>query len=58
MEKIKSNVPKETGDAIRSYELAGVKVDEDSKRIYPYSELASKSSVLPEPIIREYWDWR
>ena len=42
MEKIKSNVPKETGDAIRSYELAGVKVDEDSKRIYPYSELASK----------------
>ncbi len=42
MEKIKSNVLKETGDAIRSYELAGVKVDEDSKRIYPYSELASK----------------
>ena len=28
-EKIKSNVPKETGDKIRNYNLDGVKVDED-----------------------------
>ncbi len=42
MEKIRSNVEKETGDAIRAYGLAGVKVDEDYKRYYPWSELASK----------------
>ena len=41
-EKIKSNVPKETGDLIRSYDLAGVKVDEDYKRYYPFESLASK----------------
>lgn len=42
MERIKSNVEKETGDRIRSYELAGVKVDEDYKRYYPFGSLASK----------------
>ena len=42
IEKIKSNVDKETGDRIRNYDLAGVKVDEDYKRYYPYGELASK----------------
>ncbi len=42
IEKIKSNVPKETGDAIRAYRLEGVKVDEDYKRYYPYGTLASK----------------
>lgn len=42
MEKIKTNVEKETGDRIRNYDLAGVKVDEDYKRYYPYDELASK----------------
>ncbi len=42
MEYIKTNVDKETGDAIRQYNLAGVKVDEDYKRVYPYNELASK----------------
>lgn len=42
MEKIKTNVEKETGDRIRNYDLAGVKVDEDYKRYYPYNELASK----------------
>ena len=41
-ERIKSNVDKETGDKIRNLDLAGVKVDEDYKRYYPYSELASK----------------
>ena len=41
-ERIKSNVDKETGDRIRNYDLAGVKVDEDYKRYYPYGELASK----------------
>ena len=35
IEKIKSNVSKEVGDAIRDYELAGVKVDDDYKRFYP-----------------------
>lgn len=42
IEKIKSNVDKNIGDAIRAYELAGVKVDEDYKRYYPYGSLASK----------------
>ena len=42
IEKIKSNVDKSVGDTIRSYELAGVKVDEDYKRYYPYDSLASK----------------
>ena len=42
IEKVKSNVDKEVGDAIRAYKLDGVKVDEDFKRYYPYNELASK----------------
>lgn len=42
IEKIASNVDKETGDRIRGYELEGVKVDEDYKRYYPLSTLASK----------------
>lgn len=42
MEYIKTNVEKEIGDEIRKYNLAGVKVDEDYKRVYPYDELASK----------------
>lgn len=42
MERIKSNVEKEVGDRIREYDLPGVKVDEDYKRYYPYSDLASK----------------
>lgn len=42
IERIKSNVEKEKGDAIRAYNLEGVKVDEDYKRYYPYGELASK----------------
>ena len=41
-ERIKSNVDKATGDRIRNLDLAGVKVDEDYKRYYPYGELASK----------------
>ncbi len=42
IEKIKSNVDKEIGNRILQYELDGVKVDEDYKRIYPYQDLASK----------------
>ncbi len=42
IERIKSNVDKSIGDIIRSYELAGIKVDEDYKRYYPYGSLASK----------------
>lgn len=42
IERVKSNVDKETGDRIRDYRLAGVKVDEDYKRYYPYDTLASK----------------
>lgn len=41
-ERIKSNVEKEIGDRIRNYDMAGVKVDEDYKRYYPYDDLASK----------------
>ena len=42
IERIRTNVDKETGDQIRALGLAGVKVDEDYKRYYPYDELASK----------------
>ena len=42
IERIKSNVDKSVGDEIRECNLAGVKVDEDYKRFYPYSMLASK----------------
>lgn len=42
IERIKSNVAKETGDKIRKMNMAGVKVDEDYKRFYPCSSLASK----------------
>ncbi len=41
-ERIKSNVEKEIGDRIRNYDMAGVKVDEDYERYYPYDDLASK----------------
>lgn len=42
IERIKTNVEKETGDRIRNYGLDGIKVDEDYRRCYPYDELASK----------------
>ena len=42
IERIKTNVEKETGDRIRNYGLDGIKVDEDYRRSYPYDELASK----------------
>ena len=42
IERIRSNVDKRTGDKIRNLGLAGVKLDEDFKRYYPYNELASK----------------
>lgn len=42
IERVKTNVDKETGDRIRAYGLAGIKVDEDYKRYYPYDTLASK----------------
>lgn len=41
-EIICTNVDKKIGDQIRSYRMAGVKVDEDYKRYYPYGSLASK----------------
>ena len=42
IERVKTNVEKDVGDRIRAYDLAGVKVDEDFKRYYPYGSLASK----------------
>lgn len=42
IERICSNVPKETGDLIRSYKLDGVMVDEDYARYYPYDSLGAK----------------
>ena len=41
-EIIKTNVDKADGDRIRSHGFAGVKVDEDYKRYYPYDSLASR----------------
>ena len=55
MEKIRTNVEKETGDRIRDYDPDGVKVDEDFKRYYPYRDLASESLDLPVEIIRNHW---
>ena len=42
IERVKTNVEKSMGDEIRESNLAGVKVDEDYKRYYPYGSLASK----------------
>ena len=42
IERIRTNVENEVGDAIREEGLSGVKVDEDYKRYYPYGSLASK----------------
>ena len=42
IERIRTNVEKETGDAIREAGLKGVKVDEDYKRYYTYGSLASR----------------
>lgn len=42
IERVKSNVDKETADLIRNLSLDGVMVDEDYKRYYPYESLASK----------------
>ncbi len=41
-EIISTNVDKEIGDRIRNFHLAGVKVDEDYRRYYPYDSLASR----------------
>ena len=41
IERVKTNVPKEVGDAIRAYGLSGIKVDEDYKRYYPFDTFAS-----------------
>lgn len=41
-EIIRTNVEKPVGDEIMNLGLAGVKVDEDYKRYYPYGSLASK----------------
>lgn len=43
IERVRSNVPKETGDLIRSYKLDGVMVDEDYSRYYPFDGLAAKT---------------
>lgn len=42
IERVKTNVDKETGDKIRLCDLSGVKVDEDFKRYYPHEDVASK----------------
>ena len=41
-EIVRTNVDKTVGDAIRNMGLAGVKVDEDYKRYYPWDSLASR----------------
>lgn len=40
-ERIATKVDKEVADSIRNMNLPGVKVDEDSKRYYPYNDLAA-----------------
>ncbi|MGL5677287.1 MAG: penicillin-binding transpeptidase domain-containing protein [Cellulosilyticaceae bacterium] len=41
-ERIATKIDKEIADEIREMNLPGVKVDADSKRYYPYNELASQ----------------
>ncbi len=40
-ERIKTKVDKETADEIRALNLPGIKVDADSKRYYPYEDVAA-----------------
>ena len=47
IERIRTNVEKETGDEIRNAGFAGIKVDEDYRRYYPMGTLASKVLVIP-----------
>ena len=42
IERIRTNVEKKVGDEIRKAGFAGVKVDEDYKRYYPWNSLASR----------------
>lgn len=42
-ERIVTKVDKETADSVRALNLPGVKVDEDSKRFYPFNTLASQT---------------
>lgn len=42
IERMRTNVEKKVGDEIRKAGLAGVKVDEDYKRYYPWNSLASR----------------
>ena len=58
IERVKSNVDKEVGDRIREYGYAGVKVDEDFKRYYPFGELLPKSWDLQEGITRGLLAWK
>ena len=52
MEKIKSNVPKE------AMNLQVLRLMRTAKGFTLIQSSPQKSSVLPGPIIREYWDWR
>ena len=47
IERVKTNVDKETGDRIRAYGLSGIKVDEDYKRYYPLDTMASTVLGFP-----------
>ncbi len=42
LERIKTKVDKQLADEIRDLNLKGVMIDEDIKRVYPYSTLASQ----------------
>lgn len=42
LERVKSKVDKATADEIRALGVSGIMVDEDTKRVYPYSTLASQ----------------
>lgn len=58
LERIRTNVPKETGDKIREYNLPGVKVDEDFKRYYHTGRWPPGSWALREAITRASSVWR
>lgn len=56
--RIKTKVDTETAAAIRRANYAGVEVDEDVRRIYPYTSMAAQVLALSGRIIRGLSAWR
>ena len=58
IERIKTNVDKQTGDKIREYDLAGGKWMKTIREIIHMEIWLPKCLDLPEVTIRGSWDWK